>query len=258
MLVCLESTLQQSLVLQDFVSAHAISVIEALPSELAEHKYLLSLHEGAMALEPIDAKLGGPLLVDFSDASTSYRRQTSGIKQEVAKAVACKSDFKPSVLDVTAGLGGDAFVLASLGCQMQLLEKNPLVYLLLEDGLRRGSQVEDETLAAIVANNMQLKPCQDALLYMQSCPSTSIDVVYLDPMFPERKKSAKVKKAMQYFHDVVGLDEAQEQALLHEALRLAKKRVVVKRPKLAPVLEGIAPSFQMKAKSIRYDIYLQH
>ncbi|MFW5427415.1 MAG: class I SAM-dependent methyltransferase, partial [Methylophagaceae bacterium] len=77
-----------------------------------------------------------------------------------------------------------------------------------------------------------------------------------DPMFPTRSKSAQVKKEMQFFHYIVGADEDSEKLLL-ESLNLAKKRIVVKRPRLAEQLTDIIqPAFEINGKSTRYDVYL--
>ena len=81
------------------------------------------------------------------------------------------------------------------------------------------------------------------------------DVVYLDPMYPERRKTAAVKKEMAYFHDLVG--SAQDEAeLLDAALNTAKKRIVVKRPRLGEFLDGRKPAYQYTGKSTRFDVYL--
>jgi 16S rRNA (guanine1516-N2)-methyltransferase len=80
------------------------------------------------------------------------------------------------------------------------------------------------------------------------------DVIYLDPMFPDRQKSADVKKEMAAFHHVVGKDEDAD-SLLEKALAKANYRVVVKRPRKAPFINNKTPSYQLEGKSSRYDIY---
>jgi 16S rRNA (guanine1516-N2)-methyltransferase len=216
--------------------------------------YLLGFNDGALQLLPCDKQKGGALLVDFDSAAMEYRRTSSGIQQDIAKAVGCKHGYRPNVLDVTAGLSGDAFILASLGCTVTLVENNPVIYAMLADGIKRALALEHVT-ADIVRDRMHLLPRQDALVYLASM-TPAVDVVYLDPMFPERQKSAKVKKAMQYFHEIVGCYHEQESLLLDLAFKKALKRVVVKRPKLAPLLDNKKPSYQVKGKSVRYDIYL--
>ncbi len=106
------------------------------------------------------------------------------------------------MVDATAGLGRDAFVLASLGCQMTLIERNPLVAALLEDGLSRGYR--DSEIGPWMHQRMTL--LHDSSLEALSQISPQPDVVYLDPMYPHRDKSALVKKEMRVFQTLVGAD----------------------------------------------------
>lgn len=242
-------------VLQNIAKRYELDLYSCL-SDMADNcVYYLSFQGNRLSITPLNTNRGGALYVDFDSPQANFRRQTSGIKQEIAKAVGCKSDYRPGILDVTAGLGGDAFVLAALGCKMSLIEKNPIVYELLLDGLFRGGG-EESNAHDIIRQNMTLLPCQDALEYLRS-NSGCFEVVYLDPMFPQRVKAAKVKKAMQYFHDIVGLEAEQESALFIASMQVAKKRVVIKRPKQAPLLAGAKPSHQIKSKTIRYDVYVK-
>jgi 16S rRNA (guanine1516-N2)-methyltransferase len=159
---------------------------------------------------------------------------------------------RPTVLDATAGLGRDAFVLAALGCEVTLIERHPLVAALLEDGLRRASA--DSATAAIAAR-MRLRE-GDAIALMRDWSGDAPQVVYLDPMFPPRDKSALVKKEMRVFRPLVG-DDGDAPALLTAALSLASHRVVVKRPRKALALSigGIVPGYALEGKSSRFDVY---
>lgn len=197
-----------------------------------------------------EPKLGG-IFVDFVSGALAHRRRFGGGRGEaVAKAVGIKGDYLPDVVDATAGLGRDAFVLAAIGCQVRMLERHPVVAALLEDGLQRGYQDSEiggwlrERLTLIHAASAQ------ALSDIQPAP----DVVYLDPMYPHRQKSAMVKKEMRVFQSLVGSDEDAD-ALLEPARRLAKKRIVVKRPDYAPPLAGVATQAAVVTKSHRFDIY---
>ena len=228
------------------------------PDTASDYQYLLIFENDMLQLLPVDKHRGGSLFVDFQSAVAEHRRHTSGIQQDIARAAGCKPGYRPSVLDATAGLGNDAFVLAGLGCHITLLESHPVVYALLEDGIKRAWQMDTEA-GEIIRNYIQLLPRQDSLPYLAhivASTTQSFDVVYLDPMFPERQKSAKVKKAMQYFHDLVGFQPGQEKQLMNLALQAAGRRVVVKRPRLAPLLDNRKPSYQLKGKTVRYDIYL--
>jgi len=195
---------------------------------------------------------------NFYSPTVNYRRHKGGGKgQMIAKAVGIKTGQAPTVLDATAGLGGDAFVLASLGCALTMTERVPEVRALLADGLRVAKEwgtVHDESLVEIL-NRMSLIE-SDAATHMQSLDdSDKPDVVYLDPMFPMGNKSAQVKKEMHVFHHLVGTDPDAD-GLLQQALAVAKKRVVVKRPRIAPKLASQAPSYALEGKSNRYDIYV--
>jgi 16S rRNA (guanine1516-N2)-methyltransferase len=195
---------------------------------------------------------------DFHGPTVTYRRKQGGGKgQMIAKAVGLRSGVSPRVLDATAGLGGDAFVLASLGCSMTMLERVPAVRALLQDGLvqaRRFVDVSKDRALAEVLDRMSLVET-DALDYMQQISADGRpDVVYLDPMFPVRTKSALVKKEMRLFHHLVGADPDAD-GLLDAALSCARYRVVVKRPRIAPPLSGRPPSHVLEGKSNRYDVY---
>ncbi|WNO09814.1 class I SAM-dependent methyltransferase [Teredinibacter sp. KSP-S5-2] len=208
-------------------------------------------------LQRNDGKSKTQIRVDFIAGSMGHRRKFGGGKgQDIAKAVGLNKGVKPSVMDMTAGMGKDAFVLASLGCHVQLCERSPIVHLLLQDGLLRAKQHaeirEEESELMSILRRMELTEIDS--LNMDSSEEDCIEVVYLDPMFPERSKSALVKKEMQVFHDIVGKDEDAD-GLLPLALHLAEYRVVVKRPKIAPYLNNQEPSFQFVGKSSRFDVY---
>ena len=194
--------------------------------------------------------------VDFTAGKTQHRRLHGGGKgQDIAKAIGLHKINNPNVLDLTAGLGGDAFVIASLGADITMVERNPVVHALLNDALERASLSADAELQDILTHlKLENKNATEVLkdLNDEALP----DVIYLDPMFPKRTKSAQVKKEMQFFHEIVGNDDDSE-ALLLQALNKAKKRIVVKRPRLAEKLTGtVQPAFDVIGKSTRYDVYL--
>jgi 16S rRNA (guanine1516-N2)-methyltransferase len=217
--------------------------------------WYLCWHQQALVLRNTQLAKQGDILVDFASGAATYRRKFGGGKSEgIAKAVGLTKRAGLRVLDATAGLGRDAFVLASLGADMILLERNPVVAALLTDGLRRAAM--DPQLADWLPARMQLR-VTSALSGLEAALAAkeAIDVVYLDPMFPAREKSALVKKEMRAFHDVVGEDlDADE--LLAPARRLARYRVVVKRPGYAGYLAGQTPSMSIEGKNNRFDVYV--
>ncbi|TBU82849.1 SAM-dependent methyltransferase [Pseudomonas daroniae] len=221
-----------------------------LPVE-GETEFALQLGEGGLQLVELGPQAPGPVRVDFVEGAVAHRRQFGGgAGQMIAKAVGIQPGIRPRVLDATAGLGRDAFVLASLGCTISLIERQPLIGALLEDGLQRAAA--DAEVAAIVARMRLLQG--NAISIMADWQEEAPQVVYLDPMFPHRDKSALVKKEMRLFRPFVG-DDPDAPALLEAALGLASHRVVVKRPRKAPIIEGAKPGYALEGKSSRYDIY---
>jgi len=202
-------------------------------------------------------KVPGPVIADFVSGSVDHRRKFGGGKgQMIAKAVGIKGSIRPRIADVTAGLGRDSFVLATLGCELQMVERSPIIHSLLESGLERASLVPE---VAEITSRMELFN-QNSIEWLQSLEEKQRpDVVYVDPMFPHNEKSALVKKEMRVFRSVVG-DDMDAEALLRAALDAALYRVVVKRSRKAPLIEGpslqgVVPSYQLEGKSSRYDIY---
>lgn len=227
------------------------------PEQIDNAAFVLLLDGVRVVLQQTGRKAPGPILAEFTEGAVDHRRKFGGGKgQMIAKAVGIKAGCYPKVVDATAGLGKDSFVLASLGCAVTMLERSPVVQALLSDGLvraQRFAREQDGELLSVV-QNMQLVT-QDSRTYLDSLASDDFpDVIYLDPMFPERNKSADVKKEMAAFHDVVGKDEDAD-ALLPLALARVNYRVVVKRPRKAPFLNAQTPSYQLEGKSSRYDIY---
>jgi len=196
----------------------------------------------------------GPLYVDFVHGALGYRKRQAGHAREpLARAVGLKNRLlAPSVIDATGGLGRDAFMLACLGCRVTVIERAPVMAALLRDGLARAAA---EPSTAEIAAHLQLIE-DDAVHYLtQLDEAARPNVVYLDPMYPERGKSALVKKEMRYLRALVG-DDLDAPALLAAALRVARRRVVVKRPRLAAALVGPPPSTTLAGSTTRFDIYL--
>lgn len=187
-----------------------------------------------------------PVAVDFPLALKARHRG----KELLIKALG-GAKHRPRVVDATAGLGRDSFVMASHCCEVVMCERNAVVAALLADGIARGG-VDISTRD--IVGNMHLAG-MSAQEYLQGLGADDFpDVVYLDPMFPMSKKTALVKKEMRLFHSLVGEDEGGE-ALLALALQRARHRVVVKRPPKASYLGDLKPQLSVAGKAVRFDIY---
>ena len=218
-----------------------------------EQGLYLQYRDNVLGIYPADGRSGG-VYVDFVAGKHRHRRLYGGGKsQQIAKAIGIQGKTKPTVLDVTAGLGGDGFVLTSLGCQVTLVERHPIVRVLLQDGLQRLQQTP-ELLS--LAQSLHLAEGSALQVLGSWHLSPPPQVIYLDPMFPHTNKSAQVKKDMVLFRQLVGEDQDAYQ-LLAPAYDLASHRVVVKRPRLAPHLADKKPTFSLFGKANRFDIYVK-
>lgn len=227
------------------------------PEIITGYEFVVLFDDVNIALQQTGRKAPGPILAEFTEGAVDHRRKFGGGKgQMIAKAVGVKAGCYPKVLDATAGLGKDSFVLASLGCAVTMLERSPIVQALLGDGLLRALNFAREQDAELYSLLQKMTlVTQDSREYLTALTEENFpDVIYLDPMFPERQKTADVKKEMAAFHSIVGKDDDAD-ALLPLALVRVNYRVVVKRPRKAPFLNNQTPSYQLEGKSSRYDIY---
>lgn len=206
----------------------------------------LELTPERLQLRSTEVDAPGPVYVDFVGGALGHRVQFGGGRRQIlGRAVGIQPKQTLKVLDVTAGLGRDAFILAHLGCEVTMLESSPIVAALLKDGLKRAQPLR-VCLAFKEINAVDyLKQ-----LSVEAYP----DVIYLDPMFPPLKKSAKVKKEMRVLKRVVGEDQ-DSKAILTLARQKVTKRVVVKRHRSLPGLTEYPPDLVFEGKTSRFDIY---
>ncbi|MES2142375.1 MAG: class I SAM-dependent methyltransferase [Pseudomonadota bacterium] len=220
-------------------------------SEQESFEFILILNEQGLSLQHTREKDSSNLQINFLKGEIAYRlRHIQDQKQLLAKALGRKIHPNATVLDLTAGLGNDGFVLAQLGFSVTLLERSSIIAALLSDGLQRA--LHHEKYSHI---NIQLIHV-DATLFLKKILQTKQfpEVIYLDPMYPHSNKSALVKKEMRLLREIVGNDDDAE-TLLPLALTCAQ-RVVVKRPRLAPFLAKLKPHHSIAGKQHRFDIYL--
>lgn len=193
----------------------------------------------------------GPVYIDFIQGKKNHRRQFGGGKgQPLARAVLAQQ--QPHIIDATAGMGGDGFVFASLGCQVTLIERSPIIAALLADAIKRTQQADTPSEIRAIMGRITLIQADAADYLTQQTPLC--EVIYCDPMYPDKKKTAAAPKEMQALQQLVGADQDSER-LLAAALQTAQKRVVVKRPKKAPPLIGPNPNAHISSPNTRYDLY---
>ncbi|MBN4075563.1 MAG: 16S rRNA methyltransferase [SAR86 cluster bacterium] len=242
----------------------AIKQLTKLPllesSEQDEFTHILCLEDSGLALKRLGLKTGEnqkqSTRVDFQDSTLLYRKNSFGKQQGLAKAVGLNKHEPMQVLDATAGLGRDAFILASMGCQVSMLEQSLIIYSLLLDGFKRAEAVEDEALKSIMQNmSLHQAAAQDWFTEIIEGKKEQPDVIYLDPMFPPRNKNANVKKDIALLQEILGFDEDND-SLLEAARNCAKHRVVVKKPGSKVSKGGIKPSFVVPGKTAHFEVFV--
>ena len=159
-------------------------------------------------------------------------------------------DHTPIAVDMTAGLGEDAFLLAGAGCKVIMFEQDEVIASLLEDAIKRGKEI------------VEIKDVMDRMTLIKGDSIEGVksldiipDIVYLDPMFPQRQKSGLIKKKFQIIHELEkpcsnGSD------LLNAAISTKAKKIIVKRPQKGENLVDIKPNYTISGKAIRYDVYI--
>ncbi|AMP89519.1 class I SAM-dependent methyltransferase [Legionella pneumophila] len=184
------------------------------------------------------------MFADFS-SNTWNKRKGEGKKQGLIRA--CKPTKGIKILDATAGWGKDAAILASFGADVVMLERHPVMAALLTDALSRRKDTDIQKMSLSLIES-------DAISFLHSLQEKDYpDIIYIDPMHPERSKSALVKKEMQVLQQLIGVDnDAME--LIKRSLSHVKSRVVVKWPqKVKPLLP---PDASIDGKTVRFDIYM--
>ena len=193
----------------------------------------------------------GELRVDFVSGAVAHRLRFGGGRgQALAKAIGLRAGKTPSIIDATAGLGRDSFLLASLGAQVTLIERSEQMHSLLVQGMERARQ-EGGEFCAIMDRLTLLQGDAKELL-----PGLSAEAILIDPMHPPRTNSALVKRELRQVREIVGSDEDAAE-LVRVALQHARHRVVLKWPAKAPPIAGIRGySHQILGKSTRYDVFM--
>ena len=238
--------------------ANLLKIDTVSPVDQEKYDLLLLYTEKGLQiqLKQTNIKSAATLYVDFLSDSLTYRRQHGGgIKQSLARAVGIKPGIRPTIIDATAGLGKDSFLLASLGCKVTMIERSPMLAAILQDGLERA--LNSPELHPEIKNKLTLHHGDSSVIIAKELSKQRADTIYLDPMYPHGRKSALNSLEMRVVRELVG-DDRDTALLLRTALHYAEKRVVVKRPKGAPLLSEHVPSHVIKMKNSRYDVYMVH
>ena len=208
-----------------------------------ESPLLLHLTKDGLQLE----SEGQTLMGDFTHLIPRLAQHKIG-GELLAKAAKLKDTEHPTALDATAGLGEDSLILAAAGFRVDLYERNPVICALLCDALERAAKIPE--LAGVVSRmTLHHGDSIKAMANLETAP----DVILLDPMFPERQKSALVKKKLQMIQKLeTPCDE--EKDILLAAAKAAPRKLIVKRPPKGPYLADVKPDYSIAGKAVRFDV----
>ena len=204
-------------------------------------------NENGRILKPVATELR----VDFVKGSVAHRLRFGGGRgQDLAKAMGLRAGKTPMIIDATAGLGRDSFLLASLGAQVTLIERSEKMHALLADGMKRAAKEGGDFREIIDRMTLVKGDAKDLL------PELHGEAILIDPMHPPRKSSALVKQELRQVREIVGTDDDAGD-LVRIALRHATNRVVLKWPAKADPIAGIREcSHQIRGKTTRYDVFM--
>lgn len=210
---------------------------------------ILHFVEGQLVYGPVGGSKAELVSFDLLKEWNSHQGKNYSLKKEpLARALGVKGDGTTAVIDATCGTGKDSVLLLKFGAVVTAYERNPIIAALFFDALQRAMSCGDQ-FSEVLNNRFSFSFGDAALIDTISC-----DAVFIDPMYPHKKKKALPRKEMQIFRNVVGAD-CDSEKLLHWARALGNKRIVVKRPNHAEYL-GETPTHSYQGKSTRYDLYL--
>ena len=244
------------------MNEYARAVSDMLGLELIHNEMLLNstfafvITQDCLEIRELDHKsrkrifTQGALSIDLSKIDT-VSPMGRCFKQPLLRSIGLKSgnDLPLTVLDCTAGYGQDAWLLASFGCDVTTVERQPIMHMLFHDALERIRDIEPDIYKHITLIHAEAKE----ILQEAINEGKQYDIVLMDPMFPEKRKATQ-RKSMQYARVIVGHDEDQDD-LVELALQVASRRVSVKRPTQAPFLGDLETGMQHHGKGFRFDVY---
>ncbi len=242
----------EAVVATELADRLGLPLIDHLDEAACRFDFVLTVTPMGLELSEVGVAHRYPLRIDFTAGAVAHRRLTVSRRQPIARALGLRRGLA-TVVDATAGLGRDAFVLACLGCKVIGIERHAILAAMIENARRRAATSETPGLRSAV-ERLQFIPGDACAVLPRLCDPSPPDVVYLDPMYPPRRKAAVAKKELRILRRLVG-DDTDAAELFDVARSVGTKRVVVKRHRRAEPLAP-RPSLHFEGKQVRYDVYL--
>lgn len=231
-----------------------IPLISALtPEAINRYDYIVVVTHTFIGIQKTTSPFS-PYYIDYANKKMHYRIHHASLRNEaLARAIGLNPKASTyHIMDATAGMGYDSFLLASLGYRVTMFERSPIIHTLLADALLRASHLE-----AFKKITERIELVQgDSVLSQEQWIKKPPNVIYVDPMFPPRHKSALAKKEMQLLQGILAGSVENDVLLFEMALSCATHRVVVKRPRLGIPITERKPNFTLIGKASRFDVYM--
>jgi 16S rRNA (guanine1516-N2)-methyltransferase len=238
-----------SSVFQQLADRLAVPLRHSTQADTATEAFFLCWRDGCLKLLDRELLKKGGLSVDIEPRNGEQKSYPAAKQGALAQALGRKTK---SVIDATTGWGQDSLCMFRMGYQVSCIERSPVMAELLTDGFNRLAQQDWIQKMQLAVPPLYTGNAIELLAKLDAPP----DCIYLDPMFPpKRKKSALAKKSMVILRDLLG-DDTDKTELFNAALQATGKRVVVKSPDDAEPLGG-KPSVSFSGKLLRYDVYLK-
>lgn len=252
--IAIQHNCKEALLLADRIKAPLVKEKE----EYLAYNYIMYFENNILFIKDT-AGLHKPFCVDFNTKDFLYKINNSNKSNHpLLKSIHTKNSINTNitVLDCTLGLARDSFLIASQGYQVTSLEENKTLYSLVENFIDRNKNcTTDSKYHYNFSNNINIENI-NAEVYLNAL-NNKFDIIYLDPMFPKREKSAKVKKESQLLQSLAPIkSEKEDLSLMELSINKCKIKVVVKRPPKSNFLGNLKPNYSYKNNTSRFDIYI--
>lgn len=216
-----------------------------------QSQYVLSFKQDRLVVLFENQK---PILVDFLDPALKKYLGHMSKKNIFGKALALKHD-PTQLIDLTAGFGKDSFVVSKFFSKVIWVERNPIVYFLLQDGLKRllieYPNLTDKFELVLSESSDFLKTLKDKNSNLIEKQSLQESVIYFDFMFTDKK--SKSNKDMIFLKHITAFDNPINiEDYLVESTQAQPLRTVLKAKSYSGVLK---PEQIYDGQQVKYFVF---
>ena len=185
--------------------------------------------------------------IDFLKGQMGWRLKRTDHETLLKKALGKKKDSL-TILDGTAGFLSDTLIFLALGHKVIACEQSKILCMLLNDAINRARK------ELIFLKNLVLAYGNAIDIYKNA---RNIDLIYLDPMYPDGKKNAARSGSMNDIKNILEIETIKnhEDQIFFDFKKQEFKKIVLKRPIKSKIIDTNL-NYQVKGKSTRFDVYI--